>query len=616
MNKEIDNIINKYIENHKHKIDQKFIQNSKNSYQIKRNEECPCGSGEKYKKCCGKVIPDKDYEYYLTQLSPFICNENFLNNLEKEVLTKFYDIAKEAEQNFPANYLILEIAGNIAYELNYFEEAAAYMQKHYNIVENNISEDSLFTLIHSLLRLKRTKKAEKLVTKVIKDNNSLALLMIMTEIKFTLGKVHEGYKYGMRYYEKSGKDIYFLNRLIRLFIQNKLYKKAFPLLKKNYFEFETLGMNSENIKYIINNLVDAVFLIDNSEDLNDNDYFECIKIISEVINYINPDKSLKKKKISKLRQIIPEDYDISFFLVRLFYVLKNYEWIAENEKILMDITEEEETINNAVLDANFELKNYNYLVKKLNKEFEINILNSTDYVNTYNQFRYYLYSLYEVKDKEHTKNLLSFLNNVSKKDTLQDILSVLTYENYYKDFEILEYLYNIDDVNFFDEKEMLEAQLAVINMNFAYLDNNEMDKETKLKINRKINEYKKIDCDSFIYHYTNWLLNRIDNKKYELDLEQVINKKCYHSKSVELKFLVILKLSDPQIIIKNPPENDLTDQEDRQFFKLIAEGKEGDISKIQEVFDKFPDHEKYIENILDKILNEYEIEEVYNRVLY
>ena len=616
MNKEIDNIINKYIENHKHKIDQKFIQNSKNSYQIKRNEECTCGSGEKYKKCCGKVIPDKDYEYYLTQLSPFICNENFLNNLEKEVLTKFYDIAKEAEQNFPANYLILEIAGNIAYELNYFEEAAAYMQKHYNIVENNISEDSLFTLIHSLLRLKRTKKAEKLVTKVIKDNNSLALLMIMTEIKFTLGKVHEGYKYGMRYYEKSGKDIYFLNRLIRLFIQNKLYKKAFPLLKKNYFEFETLGMNSENIKYIINNLVDAVFLIDNSEDLNDNDYFECIKKISEVINYINPDKSLKKKKISKLRQIIPEDYDISFFLVRLFYVLKNYEWIAENEKILMDITEEEETINNAVLDANFELKNYNYLVKKLNKEFEINILNSTDYVNTYNQFRYYLYSLYEVKDKEHTKNLLSFLNNVSKKDTLQDILSVLTYENYYKGFEILEYLYNIDDVNFFDEKEMLEAQLAVINMNFAYLDNNEMDKETKLKINRKINEYKKIDCDSFIYHYTNWLLNRIDNKKYELDLEQVINKKCYHSKSVELKFLVILKLSDPQIIIKNPPENDLTDQEDRQFFKLIAEGKEGDISKIQEVFDKFPNHEKYIENILDKILDEYEIEEVYNRVLY
>jgi len=614
MNKDIDKIIKKYIDKHKHKINQKFVQSAKRTYQIDRNEKCPCGSGQKYKNCCGKVIPDKDYEHYLNKLSPFINNANPIKNMDKEVLNKFYIIAKEAAQNFPVNPLILDIAGSIAYELNNFNESAAYIQKHYNIVKNEISEDSLFTLIHSLLELNRTKKAEKLITEVIKDNDSLALLMTMTEIKFSLGKVNDGYKYGIRAYEKSGKDLYLLNRLLRLFIQNKLYEKAFPLLKKNYFELEKFGIRSENIRYIIENLVDAVFLIDNPDNLTDDDYFAYIKKISEIINYINPKKSLKKKKINKLKQIIPKQYDISFFLVRLFYVLENYEWIAKNEKILLDITGEEETINNAILDANFELRNYKYLVEKLANELEINILNSTNYVNTYNQFKYYLYSLYEVKDKEHTKSFLKFLNNTVKKDTLQFILLVLTYENYYKGFEVLEYLYNLDDFNFFNKKEMLEVQLAVINMNFTYLEDNEMDITTKKIINKKLKEYEKIENDSFIYHYTNWLLNRIENKMYELDLDKVIDKKCYHLKSAELKYLVILKLSDPKIIIENPPETDLIDKEDRQFYKLIAEGKEGDIYKIQTVFDKFPDRGKYIENILDKIMDEYEIEEIYNRI--
>ncbi|NOQ23848.1 MAG: peptidase [Bacteroidales bacterium] len=38
-------------------FDQKMSKNKKNftSYEINRNDPCPCGSGEKYKHCCGKI---------------------------------------------------------------------------------------------------------------------------------------------------------------------------------------------------------------------------------------------------------------------------------------------------------------------------------------------------------------------------------------------------------------------------------------------------------------------------------------------------------------------------------------------------------------------------------
>jgi uncharacterized protein YecA (UPF0149 family) len=31
------------------------IEQVKNENKVGRNEPCPCGSGRKYKKCCGKV---------------------------------------------------------------------------------------------------------------------------------------------------------------------------------------------------------------------------------------------------------------------------------------------------------------------------------------------------------------------------------------------------------------------------------------------------------------------------------------------------------------------------------------------------------------------------------
>jgi uncharacterized protein YecA (UPF0149 family) len=33
---------------------EKFVQMTNNEEKIGRNDPCPCGSGKKYKKCCGK----------------------------------------------------------------------------------------------------------------------------------------------------------------------------------------------------------------------------------------------------------------------------------------------------------------------------------------------------------------------------------------------------------------------------------------------------------------------------------------------------------------------------------------------------------------------------------
>jgi uncharacterized protein YecA (UPF0149 family) len=34
-------------------------------YDVGRNDPCPCGSGKKYKKCCGRVRAEHTEEYYI-----------------------------------------------------------------------------------------------------------------------------------------------------------------------------------------------------------------------------------------------------------------------------------------------------------------------------------------------------------------------------------------------------------------------------------------------------------------------------------------------------------------------------------------------------------------------
>ena len=596
--------INKFLDNKEKEIKKTSMQNSIKSYKIGRNEPCPCGSGKKYKKCCANVTPDKDYNYYMKKLKPFVLNANYSDDISESELNNYYELVKKADQDYPVDHKFSKIAGNIAYKLGYFDEAANYLKKHYRIVKNDISEDIVVTLIESLHNRNQYKDAEKILSELIDKPASITLLFLMAQTKFELGKIQEGYKLGINCYKKAEKDIYVLNTLLKIFIEHKLYNKAFKLISENFYRFNEIEFNQDNMKFWVKSLVKSVFLLDSSKDLADKQILDYFKKISEVINYINPNKKLNKKEIRKLNNILSKQYDLSFLLVRLFYTIEDYEWIVNNEKILLENTDDGDIIFDSIIDANFQLENYEYIVKELKNVFEYNLLHSSDYFSTYNQMKFYLYSLYETKDKKNTKNLLKFLGNAVKKDVLQIILVILANENDYKAFKIIEFLHNIDDINIFDQEEILEVQLSLLNKDFKYLWYNKIDEEKKETLNNLLKKYKKINDNSFIYHYTNWLLNKIEKNDYKLDLDTIINKNCNHVLSAELKYLVILKLKDPQIIIDNPPETNLLKKKDIDIYKSIAKVKLGDITNLKNLIENHPENDyEYIINIINKVLN-------------
>ncbi len=579
------------------------------SYKIPRNETCPCGSGKKYKKCCAKVTPNKPLIFYLDKLSPLFDN---FGNYNITDLKKYYKIIQQADKDYPVEPLFTQMAGVISYQLNYIEHSVQYLTKYYNIVKDDIEIDFLFYLVDGLNKLNKFEKSEEILEEFIDDYDNLDLFILMTEAKFALGKIEQGYKYGLASYNKTNNDLTILNLILNSFLENNIYEKSIPIIAKNYDKLIQSAENTEVIISFVESLIEMVFLREDPSALNNTQKKRYLNKIVDLLEITSNSEKLSHNDTNKLTDIISNEYDRAFLLTRLFYSLEEYEWIVNNEDFLMNITNHQDILFDSLICANFKLENYRYIIDNLSDVYEYNFLHSSDPYATYEYTKYYIVSLYKIKDHNKIKKLLSFLNTNLQDNTLQHILLALDNKNYLDTLDLLEYLKTINEDNMINEEQLLEVIIALFDRNIMkYIDKDNLDKKYKTKLIKYLDEYSSNNNSSFVYHFTNWLLNKAENNN-KVSLKKLINKKCNHLFSVELKYLVILKYLDPQIIINNPLDTEFLHEKELNFFKTIAKFIYGDIKDIHQLLAAYPQYHQRINSILNDILTDNEKETLYN----
>ncbi|MDZ7672456.1 MAG: SEC-C metal-binding domain-containing protein [Halanaerobiales bacterium] len=579
------------------------------SYKIPRNEPCPCGSGKKFKKCCGKITPEKPITYYLDKLEPLFNNFNGSDNID---LAKYFEIIKKADQDYPVEPIFSEMAGVISYHLNKFDQSAKYLTKYYNIVQTDLEMEFLLYLIDSLNQINEFEKSEEILEKMINIYNNHEINLLMTEVKLALDKTEEGYEYGLECYKKSDYNLNVLNLILNVFFEYKLIVKIIPLVADNYHKLKNLKEEQKIYFNFIEDLIEIVFLTKDPSTLKNKEKANYLEIIAKILEIVNSTDGLIQHNYNKMNEMISDEYDLSFLLLRLFETLQKYEWIVENEEILMELADNQDILHDFFIEANYKSGNYNSVIDNLYEIYEFNFLNSSDHFIIRDYTKYYVKSLYYMKDDHKIKKLLSFLTKNLNNDTLNFILSSIDNENYINTLNLLEYLKSVDEDNMINTENLLEIILSfIVRKNLKYADKDTLVKEDYKKIVEYLDEYSSYNNKSFIYHFTNWLLNKVEEKSYDIPLKEIIKKDCNHLFSVELKYLVILKYLDPKIIINNPPDKEFIEENNLTFFKDIAKFINRDIEDYVELLDTYPNNYLRINLILNDILTNTEKETLY-----
>ena len=609
---DFDNVIN--IENYRDKSQEMIIeteyseynQKPARSYKIKRNDPCPCGSGKKYKKCCANVTPKKPIEEYIEVLGEYLGNGIGLEDFAE--LNEVYEIVKKADKDYPMEPIFSEMAGIISFELNQLDKAKNYLLKNYRIVKDDIDEEVALYLLEILLELDENKTVEEIGEKLLEIYDNPVLYIILAETKFQLGKKEEGYEYGLKAYLKSQKDIYTLNTILKIFIENGMYIKPLKLLKQNYSRFfdldQELDSNEENVNLIFEESVEYIFDISTEGKYDQNKYIKYLDKLIEIFKVISPNQSLDDDKIKKVSNLISGNYQLSSLITKIFYTFENYEWLTRNRNILLDKAKKDEIylVFTLLYHAAFLAGDYEYIVEQKDKILNHEFIEDNDPQMVFDIYKQYFMSLYFLSDKMEMAEFIGFLNFIFQNDIITLLMNMINSYNNFEQAKILNFIRKIDVIDFIDNEKLLNLQISVIVNNLEYLDILRYNEKEKVFLKKLIKKYEKMDKDNFINCYARWVLAKQENKKHKDSIEEIAKRPAKSSLALTIKYLVIIKFLDPKLIIENPPQSDMLSDEDLKFYKTIAKIKVGEIKDIRKIYSEFPNEIQSIIDILGNVL--------------
>lgn len=149
-------------------------------YDVGRNDFCPCGSGKKYKKCCGRVRAEHGEEYYVDKLS------------ETDNLDEAYQILTEAEKNHPLDIgFIVELILMSAQKRD-LKTTKIKLLKLWRLLKEEMGENLIMMLLSLLLEDNEMDKINEiencLQIKKIDNPDLLLFLSLFNALDYDLNK--------------------------------------------------------------------------------------------------------------------------------------------------------------------------------------------------------------------------------------------------------------------------------------------------------------------------------------------------------------------------------------------------------------------------------------------
>jgi len=560
--------------------------NKKIKYKINRNEPCPCGSGKKFKKCCARVEPENSIDYYLEEIYKNITKDfhNFPTK-EKEI---FYDTLKSANRDHPTFPLFSNLAGHLAVSLERTEEGLAYLLKNYRIVKKDLPLEIAFLITTLFIELGQLDKAKKITEEFIDFHDSPSLLMVQSELKFKFNEVKEAIKLLEQGYKKSNNDIYYLNDMISILIENRIYKKAYQLMADHFYQFNVLGDDpNENEAESAKLMIDVLFGIE--KIISTKKYKKYIEIIVEIFDIININQKFSATQIENIKEVIEHNKDLGFFLVTLAFYNNEHYFISKNDDIILSHTSDPELIIGTIVEANYYSGDYQKVINNFKHKFNEQFMNTIarEYLTIYLMF--YLHSLYELNNKKEMKEILSLLSKALNEEIITVIKEAFLNLNLYLEFEILQFIKEVNNNQFFQNQKITDIQLTTLLDSYHIVHKQELFEKQKEWIEKLLAEFKNndYDKDSFIYHYAKRILAITESKEPSETLKEIIQYPAGSRESRSLKYIIIIKDFDPTIIINDPPEADKPLLQDYSFYEMLAKFKNEDNTTITQAIKQY-----------------------------
>lgn len=585
---------------------------------FKEDDPCPCGSGKKYINCCANIIPEQPEDYYYMQLSNQLEKEDIFESPKE--LKKTFELVQKAAQEYPVNPIFNELAGTMAAELGDRKETIDYLMRSYRILQKNLTLDNLLYITNMLADIGAFEKVEE-IGENLKDNfNNHSFYLLLAEAKFMLGKKEEGYENLLNAYESSDNNIYVLNTVIKILVGNNYYTKALKLLKENYHrlqEIDPAETEEEDVIILIENSIKDLFDIRFSGGTmtQTQTYLKYIDKLLQIFENIPMDRKITKEEVDNIKEILSDNETFPLFIVKLFYIFENYEWLSNNRDIIFKkaSAREKNMINNLMLNADYSAGNYENVIEYKDYLYNKKFLNSYDSETIFSAWGNYLLSLYHLQKDREIINFLRFIDKNVPDETLLIIHNLLSNSDKIKAVKVLQYIKKLDNnwgFNILDTYSVIDIQLTHLFYDLQLLDNPVFLKEEKKLAKKLLKEYENYNSDNFIYHYARWLLNKSEGKDYPLQFKNIVNKPVKKNYAVPLRYSVALKVLGPDYVLNNSFIRKEIPQDYLEYLDKIAQIKKGEIKDLKQVFDQYPERSEELFITLEAILTEEEIDKL------
>ena len=583
---------------------------------FKEDDPCPCGSGKKYINCCANITPDQPEDYYYMQLSNQLKKEEIFESSKE--LKKTFKLVQRAAREYPVNPIFNELAGAFATELGDRKQAIDYLMQSYRILQENLTLDNLLYIINMLADIGAFEKVEE-IGENLKDNfNHHYLYLLLAEAKFMLGKKEEGYENLLHAYDSSDNNIYLLNSVIKILVGNDYYTKALKLLKENYhrlMEIDPTETEEENVIILIENSIKDLFDIRFSGETMTQTYLKYIDKLLQIFENIPMDRKITKKEVENIKNILPDDESFPLFIVKLFYIFENYEWLSNNRDIIFKkaSAREKNMINNLMINADFSAGNYENVIEYKDYLYNKKFLETYDSETIFSAWGNYLLSLYHL---QKDRKIIDFLMYIDKNVTDENLLiihNLLANADKMTTIKVFQYIKKLDNswgFNLLDSYSVIDIQLTHLFNDLQLIDNLNLCKEEKRLAKKLLKEYEKYNSDNFIYHYGKWLLNKSEGKDYKLPIEEIVNKPVKKNFAIHLRYKAALKILGPEYVLDNSFIRKKIHQDYLEYLDTIAQIKKGEIKDLGQVFDEFPDFAEDLFTTLQAILTEEEMDKL------
>jgi tetratricopeptide (TPR) repeat protein len=543
-------------------------------YDVGRNDPCPCGSGKKYKKCCGRVRAEHTEEYYIEKLS------------ETNDLDQAYEILIEAEENHPLDIGFIVELMLMSGKRRDLEITREKLLKLWRLLGMEMGENLVLMLIGLLLEKEQLGPIEEIEKDLQpKEINNPDLLLLFSLFNMVNLYFDPAVQYLEAAFNRADlpQKIEVLQELMYYFYQAEEYEIMFDLWLNN---FETLNklIDQHGLKNIplvssLRNLLRDSFGFESDLDFNSKneirkkaDIFLKLHQNIEALDDEQMEEEIKDI-LTKIETVIDEiSFDSTLYLILLERLIGIEQYTAA-----------EKYIEKA---ADFNQKNSEYLMFKARLNYYLeNFSQAKEDINQ--ALKYYspktefkklilmtdkLLILMAQKDFEQAAELLKEI----KAETEIPLISALakglrphpisTYVKLFKALIKLKLENLIDQkklyigtlYNLFVERDMLGLSLAELRDDFE-----EVLADMPGKYNNQLAQMAEIYLKS----------EQLSEEESLKELTKINQKQAEFTEEAELKFEYNLKLRNYDYLLEEKyfaEEKNLLQPGDFAFYKMIA----------------------------------------------